>query len=371
MGKERILLISRAFYPDNSPRSFRATELAKEFGRTGHDVTVLIPKKKDDYSDFEREYSIKIKYFGKLRFKEIQGPFTGGFGIFLRGIKRLLILLFEYPSIELMPLVRRALKVEKDYDLLISIAVPHTIHWGVAWARTLKNRIARVWVADCGDPYMGCKTDSFKKMFYFKYFEKWFCSKADYISIPNADHLTQYYPEFHDKFKFIPQGFRFEDTPIYKGEIRNEIPTFAFAGVLLKNKRDPASLLNYFTAVQKKFKFILYTESRKLVEPFITLLGNRIEIRSYIPRTSLVYELSRMDFLVNIEFHSSVVSNSPSKLIDYAITGRPVLTLNMENLDTKLIDEFLAGNYIRKMQLNNSDRFHIKNVAKQFIELIP
>ena len=35
-----FLLVSVSFYPENSPRSFRATELAKELCRQGHKVLV-------------------------------------------------------------------------------------------------------------------------------------------------------------------------------------------------------------------------------------------------------------------------------------------------------------------------------------------
>jgi hypothetical protein len=165
MVKKRILIVSGSFYPENSPRSFRTTELAKEFARSGHDVTVLLPEKKYDYSDFLKKNRINIRYIGKPIFPSIEEPFTGFFGMLKRVFRRLLLILFEYPSIELMPKVRKALKKENGYDLLVSIAVPYPVHWGVAWARSGKNRIATTWVADCGDPYMGCRTDSFKKYF--------------------------------------------------------------------------------------------------------------------------------------------------------------------------------------------------------------
>lgn len=41
MLPRKILIISRSFYPMNSPRSFRTTELAKEFARQGHEVRAL------------------------------------------------------------------------------------------------------------------------------------------------------------------------------------------------------------------------------------------------------------------------------------------------------------------------------------------
>lgn len=366
----KILIVSGTFYPENSPRSFRTTELAKELGRNGHNVTIIIPYTDFDYSDFTAKYFIKIIFTKQIWIPHVSGSFDGRFGFLKRALRRLLLMVFEYPSIILMYLVKKALRTEKDYDLLISVAVPYPVHWGVAWSRTDKKRIARVWVADCGDPYMGCKTDSFEKLFYFKYLEKWFCRKANYISIPNKDHLNQYYREFHSKIKFIPQGFRFEDSNIYQGEINNTITTFAFAGVLLKGKRDPTVLLEYLSHVSIDFRFILYTENNDMIQPFKFRLGDKIEVRPYIRRESLLYELSKMDFLVNIEFHSSVQSNSPSKLIDYAIVNRPVLSLSMENLNKHLIDEFLRNDYRNKMQFKDVNRFRIESVVKQFIDLV-
>ena len=37
----KILIVSGFFYPQNTPRAFRTTELAKEFARLGHDVVYI------------------------------------------------------------------------------------------------------------------------------------------------------------------------------------------------------------------------------------------------------------------------------------------------------------------------------------------
>jgi hypothetical protein len=52
-------------------------------------------------------------------------------------------LLFDFPNIEILFKVRTALKKETGYDALISIAVPHPTHWGVASVWT-KNKIAKL-----------------------------------------------------------------------------------------------------------------------------------------------------------------------------------------------------------------------------------
>ena len=171
MLKRKILVVSKSFHPENSPRSFRTTELVKEFCRQGHDVTLYTFKNDGYHVPIEKEFGVKIKDLGTRRFKSVDLTNTGKISfLFKRIVSRALLMLFEYPDIEIMFKVKKAMKHESGYDLLVSVAVPHPVHWGVTWAKTKKHPIARTWVADCGDAYMGLiKHDSFSKLFYFKY----------------------------------------------------------------------------------------------------------------------------------------------------------------------------------------------------------
>ncbi len=224
--QKKILLVSNAFYPEISPRSYRATELAKEFCRQGHSVVVISKFRDHDYADLLKEYNITLKFWGKSGFPKVPDFKRKPFSIFSRILTRTLLMLFEYPGIEDMFKVKRILKHEGDYHMMISFAVPYPVHWGVAWSRTQKHPIAETWIADCGDPYMGDVLDSFKKPFYFGYMEKWFCRKADFISIPIESAKPGYYPAFHHKIRIIPQGFDF-DLGNSKGLSHlNDIPTF-------------------------------------------------------------------------------------------------------------------------------------------------
>lgn len=370
MDEKKILIVTAAFYPQNNPRSFRATELAKELALQGHKVVVFVPFHGYDYRQYGKELNITFKDLGKLIFIRI--PIKGNkiFRLMMRAITRLLLQLFEYPDIELMFKVRKALKMESNYDLLISIAVPHPIHWGVAWAITKKHRIAKTWVADCGDPFMGNKMDSFRKLFYFKYIEKWFCKKTDYIAVPAQEHIQYYYKEFWPKTKVIPQGFKFEDSKIFDGVLNNRIPTFAFAGRFLPKLRDPRPFLDYLCTLNVNFRFVVYTPNKEFLEPYKNKLVNKLIDGGFIPREKLLYGLSQMDFLVHIEFHSSVKSNSPSKFADYAIAKRPVIALNMENIDKQKFHAFLNKDYSQQMDLSGAEKFRIENVTNAFISLI-
>ena len=366
---KKILIVSRSFYPQNSPRSFRTTELAKEFARQGHEVRVITPKSQGIHQIFEKEYQIKIKDLGTPSWKQLNLK-GGKSGIFLKRIFiRFAKLLFEYPEIELMGLVKKALKQESGYDLLISIAVPYPIHWGVAASRSNNKPIAKVWAADCGDPYMGAENDTFNKLIYFKLVEKWFCRKADYLTVPNVGSREGYYPEFWKKIKIIPQGFKFEE--IKKADYNREPgkPRFAYAGLFIKNRRDPKEFCEYLLHLDLSFEFHVYTNNEDLIKPWAEKSNGRIQLKGFLPREELLFELSKLDFMIN--FDNVGDKQTPSKIIDYAIIGKPVISIKTGKLDKINLDRFLMGDYSGAYKIENPEQYHIENVTKKFIELIP
>ncbi len=365
----KILIVSRSFYPVNTPRAFRTTELVKEFTRQGHDVTLLTVRNEKEHPAFEREHGVTIKDLGPLSFSDIDtSSSVKALNLLKRAVRRGLYQFFEYPNIELMWRVKKKLREESGYDLMISIAVPHPIHWGVAWARNNQHRIADTWVADCGDPFMGSDMDSFKKLFYFKFFEKAFCREAGAISVPIEGAVEAYYPEFHDKIEVIPQGFNFEEVKIDKEAYSpNAVPTFAYAGGFIPGLRDPRKFLDYLADLDKDWKFILYSQDRALLDPYVKKTGGKVEVRDYIPRKELLQKLAGMDFLVN--FENSSPKMMPSKLIDYYLTGRPVLSVNGNEVDTVVLGHFLTGDYSGGYNYKNIDRYRIEKVCGKFLQL--
>jgi hypothetical protein len=264
--------------------------------------------------------------------------------------------------------VRNALVTEKDYDLMITIAVPHPIHWGAAWARTLRNPIAKVWVADCGDPFMGLTADTFKPPFYFKFIEHFWSQKSDYISVPFEGAINGYFPQYREKIKIIPQGFNFDDVEIDINHYKpNKIPTFAYAGGFIKGARDPKDFIEYLLSLRIDFRFIVYTKTKNLIEPFVKLAKGRILLQDYMPRQKLITELGKMDFIVN--FNNGNTTQLPSKLIDYYLSKRPVLSIDSFNLDKDHINQFLSGDYSHQMVYENPNQYKIGNVCEKFLDL--
>ena len=118
MINKKILIVGTTFFPEQSPRSFRTTELAKELARKGHQVNVLLPQniQKKIEDSFENSTGINFLYFGPLTWKPLQRSTISWIGDYKRKFGRLLFLLFEYPNIEIYFQLPKTLKKLSGYD---------------------------------------------------------------------------------------------------------------------------------------------------------------------------------------------------------------------------------------------------------------
>lgn len=359
-----IVILASNIFPLNSPRSFRSTELAKELSRQGHQVTLYALLGDYNYSHFCLETGIKVKGYTKSYWGNKNSDDEINLDVFKRVLIKLFKTRLDYPAMEYIFKVKKALKAESKFDYLISIAHPFTIHWGVLHYLRNNKKNFNVWTSDCGDPFMG--NPFVKYPFYFKYVEKNWCRMTDFITIPIEESKSGYFNECQDKLRVIPQGFDFSEINLadYK---KNKVPTFAYAGNVYKDLRDPTAFLEYLTSVDYDFKFIVYTKSHLFFEPFQSKLGNKLEIKDFIPREDLLKELSSIEFLVNIINETTV--QQPSKLIDYALTKRPILLVSTNFREHTDFENFIKENYSNQYLLQNIEDYDIRNVAEDFIDL--
>lgn len=364
----KIVIVSHSTYPNQSPRAARTHELATQLAKD-HEVVLYVLAGDYDYSEYIKNTGIKVKNLGRpISF--IYDPEKGIKSSFVDKVfYKLFHNLFEYPYLELCFLTNKCLKRESDIDLLITIAVPHSIHWGAALFRTKnKTKLKRtIWVADCGDPYMG--NPFHKKPFYFEYIEKWFCRQADYLSVPFEGAKEGYYSEFNHKIQIIPQGFNLEGLSPDGDYKKNKVPTFIYAGNFYEKFRDPRPLLDHLLSINKPFKFIIHTKRTKLIEAYKGTLGEKLQVCDYIPRAELINKMNACDFLINMENTGSV--QMPSKLIDYILSGRPVLSIDTSKQEQlEKINSFLEGDYSQQLHLPSSSNYDIINIAKKFTSLV-
>ena len=364
MKKLNIIIIGQWVYPILRPRSHRTWQLAINLSKMGHNVTVYALLGKSDYTEYEQKYGLKVKNLGKSWYGCLNSdgspqPFI------TRLIGKFLGDYLQFPQIELKGMVKDVLgSIQDDVDLLITIGSPHTIHWGAASVMP-KNNIKR-WIADCGDPFM-LNPFSAPPLKYEKEERNW-CNKVDVITVPIEEAKNAYYEEYRHKIVVIPQGFDFSQAKlaIYK---RNDIPTFAFSGAVYPEVRDPKNFMKYLSQINEDFKFVIYTKLQRHFEPYASKLADKIEFREYVPRDTLIYELSKMDFLVNVQNIGTV--QQPSKLIDYAQAKRPILNITTAFLEEEKMtfNDFLRGIYTNAYKIDDINRFDIKNICTDFIKL--
>ena len=107
----KVLLVSAAFYPEISPRSFRATELATELSRQGHSVKVITK----DLGETAGLYC-KSRHIDHVSIPPLVWGRTTSLsanwivGMIMRLWRRMLLMAFEYPDIELAIRFYRALR---------------------------------------------------------------------------------------------------------------------------------------------------------------------------------------------------------------------------------------------------------------------
>jgi len=361
--KLNILIVGHYFPPFNTPRSFRTFELGREFARQGHNVTFRVLKGSHDYSDIENEH-LRVLSIGKSRLGNVDSSGNYSKNWILRGLAKYLVS-YEFPAIELMYLVCKNIKNLADYDLVISIAYPYPIHWGVGrLIQKLPKDKRPLWISDCGDPYTGNPMAHFFSG--FKRVEKWWGNLTDYITVPIESARQAYFPEVQNKIRVIPQGFNFQETSI-ANYTKNSVPTFIFSGMIYEGMRDPGLFIEYLLKKDIDFKFIIYTRERAFFKRYASVYGSKIIVHDYIPRAELIIELSKADFLINIVNLDTV--QVPSKLIDYTLSKRPILNISTNFKEYEIVDQFLAGDYSNCYVPENIDSYDIRNVAAKFLDI--
>ncbi len=364
----KILITTTAFYPENSPRSIRATELAKGFALAGNEVTVVAPLKSKTV-ELAQKFGFELKDLGPMRFKYIKLPEKGGLKRnIIRVVSRVLNLLVEYPEIGWYFNVKNALKNERGYDLLVSIAVPYPVHWGVASIHNQRNKIAKTWVADCGDPFYGLKNDSFKKMFYFKYIEKNFCRKADFITIPLEEARDCYFSEFHSKIKVIPQGFYFPNSIESKEVIFNPKIVFAYTGNIRSYMHYAIPFLRLLSKTRYDFEFLLLTEDSVIFSELENFIPSKYQVLPYLDREEMYKLLANVNFFIHFPYLKE--GQQSLKLVDYYFMGKPIFSYNDTNKAELIFEEFMNGDFTNSYELQNPEKYRIENVVKQFLELV-
>ncbi len=378
----KILIIAYHFYPAITPRAFRAFELTKQLAKEGHEVKILLPGSDYDYAEICKKYNFSVDF---VDYKKTSGTTSSVVKIshswsrelLKKSVKKIMLCFFPGGKATMFYfyyVYKKLMDHHEEQDMIISIATPIDTHIGTAMA-IKRNRYLRdttVKVADYGDPLY--KDPTLPNCPFYFWMEKFIASQFDFITTPTEKAL----PVFRnfkkkEEIKVIPQGFDFSETKLADYQ-ENDIPTFAYAGMFYEDIRNPKVLLDFLLKLHADgvdFKFIIYTKTEnpnntRILEKYKNILGSKLIVKQAIPRLDVIFELSKMDFLINID--NLAAHNIPSKLIDYALTKRPILSFNQLSFSENVFMEFLNRDYRHSLHID-LDRYNIKTVTKQFLDL--
>lgn len=366
----KIHIITGHFYPQLHPRAFRANELALEFVRRGHQVTVTNcwTIKGFDYEGYTKENG--IDEIRNLNFFNTTAEGANGVSTKPSKLKKTINFLKEYLIAGgVLPRAHKMaglLNISDDTDLVIALSTPFTCLLGLSWYIKRKGKFF-VTIADSGDPFYYSK--QYSKAPWFKVLERGVYERFDFLTIPTENAIPLYSQLIDEKkIKIIPQGFRMDNLNLYKGSFDGSV-RIAYAGVFYRDIRNPEFLFHYLAQSGKEYELYLFMRNRDMLideylEKYPSLKG-KIKVSS-LPHDELLYELSRMHFLVNIENLSN--TQIPSKLIDYGMAGRPIFSCNEKTFSKEKMDRFMNGDYTGKFEVD-VQRYNIRRIAEEFLEL--
>jgi hypothetical protein len=360
----KFLIIAQRSYPQQGPRAFRTTELAEQLARIGHEVIVYSIHGSCKYEDYEKKTGVTMKNI-KTVFPIYGNDNKNRFNFIYKILYALFRKWLLFPEIELHYRVNGIIQKEKDVDVLITIAYPHTIHSGAARAKKKNMDVfPKLWIADCGDPFF--LNPFLSPPFYFKKYEKKTCCLADYITVPTKESIKGYFPEFWQKIRVIPQGFDFSKTPIAKYN-KNSIPTFIFTGNIYPGKRDVHSFMDFLLSWPYPYNFKLFVR-KPLENKYVIESKHQIAYIVGRTRKEIIWECSKADFLINVANPISI--QTPSKLIDYGISKRPILNISSSFEEIDDFENFYHGNYEHQLHIDNLDDYKIENVVNNFVSIV-
>jgi hypothetical protein len=347
----RVLVVAYHAPPEITPRAFRVGSLVAGLRKAGCEVDLIVPPKPPRHADHAAT-DARLRAVLRQRLSNACRAVLPGGG-----------------DLRALPFFLEACRGRRC-DLLISVGLPFSVHLATALARRYLGLSATSAVADYGDPF-SYPNPGIRACFYAPPLERWVLEQFDFVSVPTEGARQAFRGlKAPEAIRVIPQSC---DIAAFRtAEYRpHRVPTFGYAGVFYKGIRNPTPILEHLAQTPTDFRLVLYTdlshvETSELLRPYQARLQDRLEVRRPIPREDCIYELSKLDFLVNFANTSEV--QAPSKLVDYALTGRPFLTVKGADPSFGAFDAFLAGNYAGAERYDA--RIHDERVVtRQFLDL--
>jgi len=373
MKRTKILIISYSYYPHSTPRAFRWTALAEYWALQGYSVDVISCKRPGmAVSEVRNGVSIH-RSSDPMRLIKNQATARGSNGgreptslrrkRLVSKLRRWLLFVGEsvwkatrWPDyacfwIPFACASASRLTKNKTFDILITVSHPFSSHI-VGYFLYLKNKKIP-WICDIGDPF-SFATDTpvnFGRLYSRLNLkaEKGILTSAKAVTVTNEQAARKYVSDLgiiKDKIKTIPPLLSLDYALIEKARTaitlkptRCRIVKFVFLGALYRGIRNPEYLLKLLKEIANRqgrptFQMHFWGgvgECREDFDGHSDAQGKWLFVHDSVVRPEIGAVMAEADVLVNI---SNVTNYQlPSKLIEYAAFGKPILNISFSSYD--------------------------------------
>jgi hypothetical protein len=369
----KILIISHGYAPALNARAFRWTALAEHWGAQGHEVDVVTVRTGASHLDSApgvRVHRVGF-YLDKLGVYarhsahdsatidkgQMRDPRRKIGRLAIRATKKVYDLTWKklywpdyaLPWIPFAAAAARRLVARNRPELIISVSLPFSSHVAALMAR--KKGIP--WIVDVGDPFsFMTATPTNNHSLYARLnasVERAVVAKATLVTVTNEATGAVYRELFGhaDKIRVIPPMFTGSLSAPPHGEQQKVENRLVYIGTLNRVIRSPDRLLAIFDALVQSgnhpgLELHFFGESGDCTGSFQDLpaaTASRVKVHGLVSRETAMEAVQSARAVVNIG--NSTTFQLPSKLVEYAVSGRPIVNLTAGEGD--LSKEFLSG----------------------------
>lgn len=350
---EKVLVVSYLYWPALTARAFRWTALAENWAREGCEVHVVCARTPDRPA-LESVNGVQVHRVGSPSIERLRASTTPEAGPRATarggGIRRAAVAAVRpiwhaiyWPDTSCPWFFAARNKTGEliaaiDPDALVSVSPTFT---AVAVGRSLARRRPRRlrWLIDLGDPF--CFAEEAPQNNFRLYrrlnirFERGCFAEADAVSVTTPETRDRYaalFPESARKIAVIPPLLALPEA-VEAPAGRPDRRRLVFLGRLYPSIRRPDFLLALFAALEdseaaERCELHFYGdtwECEASFAPYRHRLGRDIHLHGPVPREQAVSAMRSADVLVNIgnDTHYQL----PSKIVEYAISGKPILNI--------------------------------------------
>lgn len=358
-----LLIITHSYAPDRTPRAFRWSAIAEYWVAKGDRIDVVATGRDGDPALVVRN-GVNVHRVGEGAMGKLRRLFGGkrttpgaGRGFIATSRASAAKVLYDatwrrvywpdHAMLWYLPALAEAKRLCRThpYDGMITVSHPFTGH---LVGLSLKREFPELrWIADIGDPFSLDGSVPFNNPALYRGLNKRVDAKvyqrSDAVSVTVEGcraALASAFPVSAGKTQVIPPLLSLTpscdatDTPLGK----NGTIDLVYLGVLYADIRPPDALLALFAAMHARndsLRLHFFGDIQDCGDAFARyrpLMNTAIFVHGAVPHETAGAIMSKADVLVNIG--NDTPFQLPSKLVEYASAGRPILNIGRANLDT-------------------------------------